>query len=49
MGVLKVLADIFELLQKTNMPVMDPPTIFSKNTCVAANMKILLSKCQQYF
>ena len=42
MGVLEVLADIFELSQIRSTPVMDPPTLFSKNTRVAANMKILL-------
>lgn len=49
MGVLKVLAGIFELSQNTSRPVMDPPTIFSTNTCVAANTKILLSDWQAEF
>ena len=49
MEVLKVLADIYELSKKTNTPVMDPPTLFSKNTCAAANMKILLSEWSTIF
>ena len=44
MGVLIVLADIFELSQQRSTAVIESPTIFSKNTYVAVNMKILLSE-----
>ena len=49
MEVLKVLADIFELSQKTNTRLMDPPTLVAKNTCAAVKMKVLRSKWSTIF
>ena len=43
-GNAKSLTNILELSQKTTSTVMDPPIYFSKNACVAANMKIPLSE-----
>ena len=43
-GNAKSLTNILELSQKTTSTVMDPPICFSKNACVAANMKIPLSE-----